>query len=129
MKIEVSNGEIIDKYTILKIKLSKINDPEKRLNIRRELKLLKECADLIYANLPKKDFKIVANLGIALQEINEKLWKVEDEIRECEKAQYFDEDFIALARDVPKLNDQRAKLKYEINAITGSLLVEEKSYA
>ena len=120
MKIEVSNGEIIDKLTILEIKLEKIDDPEKRRNIRKEYDLLSEAAAAI---LPKED-----PLYRQLKEVNLRLWEIEDRIRELERRKDFGEAFIETARSVYRENDRRAALKREINERTGSSLTEEKSY-
>lgn len=126
MKIEVSNGEIIDKYTILEIKLSEIKDEKKLVNVKHEHEVLTPVVKRIYeevSNVSKlKEFQ--ANL----LEVNKKLWKIEDDIRECEKAKYFGQTFIDLARAVYYTNDDRSVVKKEINILTGSDLVEEKSY-
>jgi hypothetical protein len=120
MKIEVSNGEIIDKLTILEIKLEKIGDPEKRRNIQKEYDLLSAAAAGI---LPKED-----PLYRQLREVNLRLWEIEDRIRELERRKDFGEEFITTARSVYHENDQRAALKRQINEKTGSGLTEEKSY-
>jgi|TARA_E500000305_G_C3880996_1_gene169706 hypothetical protein len=122
MKIEVSNGEILDKYSILEIKLEKISDPDKLLNVEKELKALKPSFDKI------NNSEAVDQKYKKLKEINEKLWKVEDRLRELEKDKDFKVEFILRARMVYYTNDKRAKVKYAINNITGSDLVEEKSY-
>jgi predicted RNA-binding protein with EMAP domain len=119
MKIEVSNGEIVDKYTILVIKSERINDKDKLRNINKELKSLERT-------LRKMQFS-PADL-MDLISINDQLWIVEDKLREMESDNTFDERFIDLARSVYKLNDYRAEIKKRINISTGSLLVEEKSY-
>lgn len=126
MKIEVSNGEIIDKYTILEIKLLEINDTKKLSNIQLEHEVLTPVVSEIYATtIDKTELK---NLQNNLLEINKKLWKIEDEIRELEREKNFGENFISLARAVYYTNDDRSKIKKEINIVTGSNLVEEKSY-
>ena len=119
MKIEVSNGEIVDKYTILVIKSERINDKDKLRNINKELKSLERA-------LKKMQFS-PADL-MELISINDQLWIVEDKLREMESDNTFDGRFIELARSVYKLNDKRAEIKKSINISTGSLLVEEKSY-
>ena len=119
MKIEVSNGEIVDKYTILVIKSERINDKDKLRNINKELKSLERA-------LKKMQFS-PADL-MDLISINDQLWIVEDKLREMESNNTFDERFIELARSVYKLNDKRAEIKKKINISTGSLLIEEKSY-
>lgn len=126
MKIEVSNGEIIDKYTILEIKLSKISDEKKLINIQHEYDTLTPDVKSIYANV--KEESHLKKLHSDLLEVNKKLWKIEDDIRECERANDFGQTFIDLARAVYYTNDDRSDVKKEINTYTGSDLVEEKSY-
>ena len=126
MKIEVSNGEIIDKYTILEIKLSEIKNEEKLKNIRNEYDTLTPDVERIYAAC--KDESHLKKLQNDLLEVNKKLWKIEDDIRECERAKDFGQTFIDLARAVYYTNDDRSDVKKEINVFTGSDLVEEKSY-
>lgn len=122
MKIEVSNGEILDKLTILNIKLDKIKDRVKLSNIRNEYEyLLGLCNKLL-------DNKQVYMLFVQLKNVNLTLWNIENDIREKEKLQLFDEKFIDLARQVYITNDLRAKVKKQINTITESYFVEEKSY-
>ncbi len=120
MKIEVSNGEIIDKLTILEIKLEKIADPAKRKNIAKEYDLLSTEAAGI---LPRED-----PLYRQLKEVNLRLWEIEDRIRELERRKDFGKEFIETARSVYRENDLRAALKRQINEKTGSGLTEEKSY-
>ena len=120
MKIEVSNGELVDKLSILEIKLNKIQDSEKLKNIRKEYSLLEKAASLII----KRDDPLYRQL----LEINQKLWDIEDRIRELEKNKDFGTDFIETARMVYVNNDLRAKIKQEINHKTNSDLFEEKSY-
>jgi hypothetical protein len=126
MKIEVSNGEIIDKYTILEIKLSKIKDAEKIVNIQHEYKVLTPVVKRIYTEAKEKE--PLKKLHHDLLEVNKKLWKIEDDIRECERANDFGKTFVDLARSVYYTNDDRSDVKKEINVLTGSDLVEEKSY-
>ena len=126
MKIEVSNGEILDKYTILEIKLSKIKDANKIINIQHEYNTLTPDVECIYNAC--KDSNQLENLHKNLLEVNKKLWKIEDDIRECERANDFGKTFIDLARAVYYVNDDRSDVKKEINIFTGSDLVEEKSY-
>ena len=126
MKIEVSNGEIIDKYTILEIKLSKIKDASKLVNIQHEYNTLTPDVKNMYAEA--KDQSDLKKLQIDLLEVNKKLWKIEDDIRECERANDFGQTFVDLARAVYYVNDDRSDVKKEINMYTGSDLVEEKSY-
>ena len=119
MQIEVSNGEIVDKYTILLIKAERIQDEDKLKNVQKELDSLKIPMSLIPVRLT--DFR-------KLKAVNEKLWTVEEKIRRCDKELTFNVKFINLARRVYKLNDERAEIKKHINTYTGSSLVEEKSY-
>jgi hypothetical protein len=122
MKIEVSTGEIVDKYTILLIKLHNIKDQDKLRNIDKELAYLIEML--------RKRYPLITDSSLvkALLEINKELWKVEDLLRDFEKAKDFNKEFVRLARNVYKLNDERARIKKEINIKYGSEFVEEKSY-
>ncbi|MGB4293086.1 MAG: DUF6165 family protein [Bacteroidales bacterium] len=120
MKIEVSNGEIIDKLTILMIKLERIKDEEKLANIRKEYEMLRETAESVIS----LDDPLVK----ALYQVNSELWDIEDHIRELERRKDFGDDFINTARSVYFKNDRRAELKREINIKTSSGLIEEKSY-
>lgn len=126
MKIEVSNGEIIDKYTILEIKLSEIKDEQKLANVRHEYNTLTSDVEAIYDNCSDK--KHLKKLHHDLLEVNKKLWKIEDDIRECERSKDFGQTFIDLARAVYFTNDDRSVAKKDINILTGSDLIEEKSY-
>lgn len=129
MKIEVSNGEIIDKYTILTIKLDKIKDSEKLVNIKKEHDYLLEVVDSIYTALPtEKANAELAFLHEDLLNVNKTLWNIEDFIRESERDETFGADFIELARSVYYTNDDRSEVKKSINILTGSLFTEEKSY-
>ena len=121
--IEVSVGELLDKISILEIKQDKIKDPEKLKFIKEEHSILN---DQLNKNV-KSDEK-VKNLYTSLKEINTKLWLIEDEKRQCEKDQNFTDKFIKLSRDVHFLNDERAKIKLEINDYTGSKVKEIKEY-
>ncbi len=126
MKIlaEISPGELIDKITILEIKLEKIADEAKRGNVRHEYEIL--SATLAQNVAESAD---LARLRGELKAVNLQLWQIEDDIRDEERAKNFGETFIALARSVYRTNDQRAELKRAINLITDSELIEEKSYA
>lgn len=126
MKIEVSNGEIIDKYTILEFKLTEITDAEKLANIQKEYKVLTPDVESIYKNC--KDEVHLLKLQNDLLIINKKLWKIENDLRVCERKNDFRQTFIDLARAVYYTNDERSEIKKEINIFTGSFLVEEKSY-
>ena len=121
--IEVSIGELLDKISILEIKQHKIKDIEKLKFIKEEYSILN---DQLNKNV-KSDEKI-NNLFSSLKEINAKLWVIEDEKRQCEKDQNFTDKFIKLSRDVHFLNDERAKIKLEINDYTGSKVKEIKEY-
>ena len=120
MKIEVSNGEIVDKLTILLIKKDNIQDSEKLKNIEKEIAEIGSISDSIVSR-DSKEF-------IRLHNINKGLWKIEDEIREKERAKQFDDTVIQLARNVYFTNDERAEAKRAINELSGSELFEEKSY-
>ena len=121
--VEVSIGELLDKISILEIKQEKIKDPEKLKFINNEHSILK---DQLEKNI-KSDDKL-NNLYQSLKEINSKLWRIEDDKRQCEKDKNFGEKFIKLSRDVHFLNDDRAKIKLEINNHTGSTIKEIKEY-
>lgn len=126
MKIEVSNGEIIDKYTILTIKLQEIKDEAKLANVKNEYDSLTPEIEAIYAATADK--KALEALHTDLLNVNKTLWNIEDHIRDCEREKNFGEDFVELARSVYYTNDDRADVKKQINVLTGSDLVEEKSY-
>ncbi len=121
MKIDVSIGELVDKVTILSIKLERITDPVKVENIRREYELLlpamRECG-----------IEVASPEFTQLREVNLTLWDIEDRIRIKEAEQSFDQEFIELARSVYQINDRRAELKRQINLANNSPLVEEKHY-
>ena len=121
--VEVSVGELFDKISILEIKQLKIKDPEKLKFIIEEHKILK---DQLNQNI--KTDKKIEDLFQTLKEINSKLWVIEDDKRKCEKDKNFNEEFIKLSRDVHFLNDDRAKIKLEINNLTGSKIKEIKEY-
>ena len=121
--VEVSIGELLDKISILEIKQGKIKDPEKLKFINNEYFILKNQLD---KNV-KSDDKL-NDLYQSLKEINSKLWVIEDDKRQCEKEKDFGEKFIKLSRDVHFLNDDRAKIKLEINNHTGSVIKEIKEY-
>ena len=120
---EISAGELIDKITILEIKKEKINDDQKLIDINKELISLNSTMKEFIPDLNK-----VSNLKNDLKNINLKLWDIEDSKRNAEKNKKFDEEFIRLARNVYKFNDERAKIKLLINIILGSNIKEVKSY-
>ena len=121
--VEVSIGELLDKISILEIKQEKIKDPEKIKFINNEYLILKNQLN----ENNKTDHKL-NELFSSLKKINEKLWVIEDDKRQCEKDKDFGEKFIKLSRDVHFLNDDRAKIKLEINNHTGSAIKEIKEY-
>ena len=121
--VEVSIGELLDKISILEIKKEKIKDPAKLKFISTEHLILKDQLD----NNVKPDEKL-NNLFQTLKNINTKLWVIEDDKRKCEKEKDFGDKFIKLSRDVHFLNDDRAKIKLEINNLTGSKIKEVKEY-
>ncbi len=120
MKIEVSNGEIVDKLTIIEIKLENIKDEQKLVNLNAEFAVLDEAVSSIIA----KDHPLYQEL----LSVNKELWNIEDRIRELEKAKDFGTEFIKFARSVYFTNDKRSEVKRQINQLTGSSLIEEKSY-
>lgn len=120
--VPISWGELVDKITILEIKLLKIFNNKSRDNIEKELKYLEEVAD--FKNMPEE----IKDLKLELKTVNHKLWDVEDSIRDKDLLGEFDDTFLELARSVYRLNDLRARLKKSINLNLKSELVEEKSY-
>ena len=134
MKIEVSNGEIVDKWTIIQIKLSRIKDKAKIVNLKVEQAELEPAMAEIYNNA--MEIHKAVDLAVKqerLYKINDELWEVEDVLREHERCEFWNDpdeidDFIDQARQVYHLNDERARVKREINELTGSHIVEEKSY-
>ncbi len=121
--VEVSIGELLDKISILEIKKEKIKDTEKLKFINKEYSILKKQLD----NNVRSDDKL-DKLFQSLKEVNAKLWVIEDDKRLCEKNKDFNEKFIKLSRDIHFLNDDRAKIKLEINNHTGSVIKEIKEY-
>ena len=124
MKIEVSNGELLDKISILELKMLKIKDKEKLDNILTEFNSLNPLCVVLFEQFGSK----LQKLYLELAKVNSKLWDIEDWIRDCERENRFDKEFIELARSVYITNDKRSKLKKEINILTESILTEEKSY-
>jgi peptidoglycan hydrolase CwlO-like protein len=120
MQIEVSNGEIVDKLTIIEIKLKHIQDENKRKNLQTEFDVLDRAVSQIIA----KDHE----LYLELLKINQELWDIEDTIRDLERDKDFGEAFVQTARAVYFTNDRRSEVKRKINDLTGSNLIEEKSY-
>ena len=124
IKVELAYGELLDKITILQIKSERISDESKLSNVNKELNLLND--------LWKSDKKSSVDISeefTALKDINEKIWDIEDGIRDKERVKEFDQEFIELARSVYFSNDTRAEIKRDINLKLGSDLLEEKSYS
>jgi len=122
MLVQISTGELLDKLSILYIKRKFISDPEKIQNVQKEIDVL-EPLSLGFLSVPG-----VKLLFESLEHTNLQLWEIEDSIRDKERSKEFDQDFIRLARAVYFTNDERSKIKKEINQLTESELVEEKSY-
>lgn len=122
--VPVSWGEIIDKITILEIKAERLSDAAKIANVTKELDEL-----VLVREREFPDHAGLAVLSAELKAINEKLWVIEDDIRDCERAKDFGPKFVALARAVYVTNDERAASKRKVNDLLGSALIEEKSYA
>ena len=121
--VEISPGEMIDKITILSIKSERIKDADQLANVRHELGVLSVKLD--------KDIPSSQNLDVLISElksVNEELWRIEDEVRDCERTGDYSQRFIELARAVYITNDKRAELKRKINVLLGSKIMEEKSY-
>jgi hypothetical protein len=124
IKVPISPGELLDKITILRIKSRRMADPGKLANVRAELEALEETWKAsAYAAID------VAGDVNALLAVNERLWSIEDDIRDKERAQAFDAEFVRLARAVYIENDERAAIKRRLNVTLGSSLIEEKSYS
>ena len=123
VEIAVSFGELFDKISILEIKQAKVVRPDQRANIEKELDILNRVrAGAVPADVAIDD------LRGGLADVNERLWDVEDELRDCERRNEFDAAFVEFARSVYQLNDRRAQLKRELNMRLGSELIEEKLY-
>ena len=123
IKVPVSPGELLDKITILRIKSQRMTDPYKLANVRLEL----DALEGIWNSSAYADIDVESDV-LALLAVNERLWQIEDDIRDKERAKAFDAEFIRLARSVYVENDERAAIKRRINAELGSTIVEEKSY-
>ncbi len=123
VSVTVSVGELLDKITVLQIKRERIHDPQKQTNIMKELDLLTIVCD---EKIPMTGE--LADLTAELKKVNESLWEIEDDIRDCERAKDFGDRFISLARAVYHTNDRRAALKNRLNILTNSAVIEEKSY-
>jgi hypothetical protein len=124
IKVPISPGELLDKITILRIKSQRMTDPKKLANVRVELEALEET----WKTSAYADIDVGTDLN-ALLAVNGRLWTIEDDIRDKERASTFDEEFVRLARAVYIENDERAAIKRRLNVKLGSSLVEEKSYS
>jgi hypothetical protein len=124
LTVPVSPGELLDKITILRIKSARIREPGKLANVRAEL----EALERIWGASPYATVDVASDVS-ALLAVNERLWTIEDDIRDKERAQSFDGDFVRLARAVYIENDERAAIKRRLNVKLGSSLIEEKSYS
>lgn len=124
LPVPISPGELLDKISILEIKTERIDNPQKRANVEREFDLL---TGLWHAEAAES--AEITQMRAELKALNEKLWEIEDAIRDCEREGDFGDRFVELARGVYKTNDQRAALKRRINEALGSKILEEKSYA
>lgn len=124
ISVEVAPGELIDKITILEIKKERINDAAKLENVRIEWETLTAARDAHIPSSAEMD-----ELTASLKAVNEALWEIEDDIRDCERSSDFSDTFVQLARAVYITNDKRAAFKRDINVFLGSRIVEEKSYA
>ena len=126
--VPISAGELIDKITILAIKQQKLQRSDALRNVKTELALLEQVLNNAVKSFPESiDTKLLSSKQ-NLETINQKLWNVEDALRECEQEQRFGTEFVDLARSVYMLNDERANIKRSINILCGSSLIEEKSY-
>ena len=124
IKVPVSPGELLDKITILRIKSARMRDASKLANVRTEL----EALERLWNTSPYAAVDVASDVS-ALLAVNERLWTIEDDIRDKERAQTFDAEFVRLARSVYIENDERAAIKRRLNVQLGSSLIEEKSYA
>ena len=124
MLVEVSNGELLDKISILELKMLKIEDKEKLVNVHKEFDTLNPLVIELFENYDGQ----LQNHYLELSKINGELWDIEDWIRDCEREKRFDKEFVELARSVYITNDKRCEVKKLINILTSSGLVEEKSY-
>jgi hypothetical protein len=124
MKVEISTGELIDKISILEIKLLNIKDSSKIINVYKELQIL----NIHFQELLDEYGSKIKELYIKISNVNKTLWDIEENIRKKESLKEFNEEFVELARQLYLVNDQRTNLKKEINLLTKSKFVEEKSY-
>ena len=124
MQVELSNGELLDKISILELKILRIEDEEKLINVMAEFDVLNPLVVELFENHDGQ----LQNHYLELAKINGELWDIEDWIRDCEREKRFDKEFVELARSVYITNDKRCEVKKLINILTSSGLVEEKSY-
>jgi hypothetical protein len=122
--VPISTGELFDKISILEIKSERIADQSKLANVNFEIQLLKEIA----RELKVEDSERVRTLFLKLKDVNTQIWEAEDKIRNCERRDLFNGDFLEIARTIYRLNDARAAVKREISILTSSSIIEEKSY-
>jgi hypothetical protein len=125
VNVPVSVGELFDKISILEIKSERLTDKQKLQNVNHELLLLKDIAN----SLDLGDRTQLATIFPRLKQVNERIWEAEDKIRDCERNKIFDSRFLEVARSIYRLNDGRAAAKRELNILTASTVVEEKSYS
>ena len=129
VEIRISPGELMDKITILEIKLDLMKDESKLSNVRIELAALESVRDASAISGGWSVLHRLSKLVAQLAFVNRRLWHIEDDIRDCEQAKQFGQLFVNLARSVYMVNDERSALKREINELLGSKLIEEKSYS
>ena len=126
--VPISAGELIDKITILAIKQQKLQRPDALINVKKELELLEQVLNSAVKSFPASIYTKLLRAKQKLETVNQKLWNVEDALREYEQEKNFKIEFVDLARSVYMLNDERASIKRSINILCGSSLIEEKSY-
>jgi|TARA_B110000037_G_scaffold201325_1_gene242587 hypothetical protein len=124
MLVEISNGELLDKISILELKLLKVEDKEKLINVKKEFEVLNPLVVDLFENNDSQ----LQNHYLELAKLNGELWDIENWIRDCEREKRFDKEFVELARSVYITNDKRSDVKMLINLLTGSNLVEIKDY-
>lgn len=129
IQVEIAPGEFFDRITILEIKLKKITDEDKLVHIKNEWLILRTSANKLLETKQNETPKQYDELITQLKKVNQQIWDIEDDIRDCERLQNFGDKFIQLARSVYLTNDKRAKLKKEISILFDSDIMEEKSYA
>ena len=129
IQVPISIGELLDKLTILDIKMSRITCPDKLSNVALELALLSNIYEETVSTCFDPVRQELNSLRESLHSVNSKLWDIEDQVRECERQQDFGRDFVVAARNVYIYNDNRSDIKRKINTICGSKIIEEKSYA